>query len=73
MLQCGPMLTIGSQLLFGMPGPFELVVIFVVVLLLFGAAKLPEVGRSLGQGIQEFRKALKGGGNESGEEKDKKE
>jgi len=50
-------------------GTFELVIIFLVVLLLFGAAKLPEVGRSLGQGIQEFRKALKGEGRDDQEKK----
>lgn len=46
------------MLLLAMPGPFELVIIFLVVLLLFGANKIPEVGRALGQGIQEFRRAL---------------
>ena len=58
------------MLLLGMPGPFELIVIFLVVLLLFGANKLPEVGRALGQGIQEFRKAFRG---EEGEEPKKKD
>ncbi len=43
-----------------MPGPFELLVIFLVVLLLFGGKKLPEVGKALGQGIREFKKAIKG-------------
>lgn len=42
-----------------MPGPFELALIFLVVLLLFGAKRLPEIGRSLGSGLQEFKKALK--------------
>lgn len=55
--------------LLGMPGPFELLVVFLVVLLLFGANKLPEVGRALGQGIQEFRKALRGGGEDNQPEK----
>ena len=43
-----------------MPGPLELVVIFLVVLLLFGGKKLPEIGRALGEGIKEFKKALHG-------------
>ena len=43
-----------------MPGPFELLVIFFVVLILFGGKKLPEFGRALGEGIREFQKALKG-------------
>lgn len=38
-------------------GPLELVVILVVALLVVGPQKLPEVGRSIGQGIREFRKA----------------
>ena len=38
----------------GMP---ELVIIFVAVLLIFGPKALPQLGRSLGQGIREFRSA----------------
>jgi sec-independent protein translocase protein TatA len=45
-------------LLLSMPGPYELVVIFLVVLLVFGAGKLPEIGRLLGKGIREFKKSL---------------
>lgn len=40
----------------GMP---ELVVILIILLVLFGAAKLPEVGKSLGKAIKEFKKAGK--------------
>lgn len=43
-----------------MPGPLEVVVILVVVLLLFGAKRLPEIGRALGEGIREFKKSLRG-------------
>ena len=39
----------------------ELLILLIVVLLLFGAKRLPEIGRALGQTIHEFRKALKGG------------
>jgi len=35
----------------------ELIVIFVAALVLFGPSKLPELGKSLGQGIREFKKA----------------
>ena len=38
-------------------GPWEVILIFVVVLLLFGAKRLPDVAKSLGRGIQEFKKA----------------
>ncbi len=43
-----------------MPGPMEIIVILVVVLLLFGAKRLPEIGRALGEGIREFKKSIKG-------------
>ncbi|MGD0110536.1 MAG: twin-arginine translocase TatA/TatE family subunit [Armatimonadota bacterium] len=39
--------------------PQDIVVILVLVLLLFGAKKLPEMARSLGQGIREFRKSTR--------------
>ena len=38
----------------------ELVVIFLVVLLLFGAKRLPEIGRSIGEAIRSFKGGLKG-------------
>jgi sec-independent protein translocase protein TatA len=44
--------------MFGL-GPTEVVLILVVGLLLFGAKKLPELGRSLGQGLREFKNASK--------------
>ena len=39
---------------FGISAP-ELAILLVVCLLLFGAKRLPEIGRSLGQGLREFR------------------
>ena len=41
-----------------MPGPMELVLIFLIVFLLFGAKKLPEIARGLGEGIKEFKKSM---------------
>jgi sec-independent protein translocase protein TatA len=38
-------------------GPMEILVIFVVALLVFGPKKLPELGKSLGKGLSEFRRA----------------
>lgn len=38
-------------------GPTELIIILVIVLVIFGAGKLPEVGGAIGKGIREFRKA----------------
>ena len=43
----------------GSIGPTELLLIFLVVLLFFGARKLPELARGLGQGIREFKKATR--------------
>jgi sec-independent protein translocase protein TatA len=40
-----------------MIGTGELIIIFGVILLLFGGKKLPELAKSLGQGIREFKKA----------------
>ncbi|MCB0133126.1 MAG: twin-arginine translocase TatA/TatE family subunit [Caldilineaceae bacterium] len=39
-----------------MPGPLELVLILVIVAMLFGVGKLPEVFGAVGKGIREFRK-----------------
>lgn len=40
-------------------GPFEMVVVLLVVLLLFGAKRLPEIGTSLGKGIREFKSSIR--------------
>ena len=42
------------------PGPWEIMLILAIVLIIFGAGKLPQVFRSAGQGIREFRKAQSG-------------
>ena len=43
--------------MFGSVGAPELILIFIVALLVFGPRKLPELGRAIGKGISEFRKA----------------
>ena len=53
-------------------GTQELVIILVIVLLLFGAKRLPELGKSLGQGIKEFRKSSKTILEDEDEEAEKK-
>ncbi len=40
-------------------GPWEIIIILVVILLIFGGKKLPELARGLGQGLREFKKATK--------------
>ncbi len=42
--------------MFGSIGPMELILIFVIALLVFGPKKLPEIGRSVGKAIREFKK-----------------
>ncbi|MXV18971.1 twin-arginine translocase TatA/TatE family subunit [Deinococcus xianganensis] len=37
-------------------GPLEIILIIVVIALVFGAKKLPELGKGLGQGIKEFKR-----------------
>jgi sec-independent protein translocase protein TatA len=42
-------------------GPLELLVVLIIALLVLGPKQLPEVGRSIGKGMREFRNALKEG------------
>ena len=46
-----------TLLAFGAPGMQEMIVIFLIVLLLFGAKKIPELARGVGKGMGEFKKA----------------
>lgn len=55
-----------------MPQGPELIIILVVILLLFGGAKLPKLARSLGQAQNEFKQGLKEG-NAKAEEDEKTE
>ncbi|MDX1627535.1 MAG: twin-arginine translocase TatA/TatE family subunit [Fulvivirga sp.] len=48
-----------SLLAIGMPGGWELIVIVLVILIFFGAKKIPELARGLGKGIREFKDATK--------------
>ena len=58
--------------MFGLGMP-ELLVILVIVVVVFGAGKLPEIGSGIGQGIKNFKKATREADNqEKIEEKDKK-
>jgi len=42
----------------GPVGPTELLLILLIVVIIFGARRLPELGKSLGEGIKNFRKSL---------------
>jgi sec-independent protein translocase protein TatA len=56
-------------------GPWELAIILFIVLLIFGAGKLPQLGSSLGKGIKNFKSSLKGDESNpsASAEQDKKE
>ncbi len=43
--------------IFGLPGGMEIILIVLVIVLLFGAKKIPELMKGLGGGIKEFKKA----------------
>lgn len=52
-------------------GPLEIGLILIIVLIVFGVGKLPEVGGAIGKGMREFRKAQRGDYDEEEEEKPK--
>ena len=43
-----------------MVGMWELILIFAIVVLIFGAKRIPEIARGIGKGIKEFRRAMEG-------------
>ena len=45
-----------------MPGIQELLVILLIVVIIFGASKLPQLGKGLGEGIRNFKSGLKSDG-----------
>jgi len=47
-------------MIMSMPGMGELVIIFLIVLVLFGAGKIPKIAKDMGSGIREFKKAISG-------------
>ncbi|MBN2346617.1 MAG: twin-arginine translocase TatA/TatE family subunit [Candidatus Aminicenantes bacterium] len=58
--------------MFGSLGIWEILLIVVVIALLFGGRKLPELGKGLGQGIKNFKNAIKGVEKDKEEAKDDK-
>lgn len=48
-----------SALILGIVGPWQIAIILVLVLLLFGGKKIPELMKGLGSGIKEFKDATK--------------
>jgi len=56
--------------MFGL-GPWELGIILVIVLIIFGAGKLPQIGEGIGKGIKNFKKGMSEVEAEKKEEPDK--
>ena len=54
----------------GFLGPTEIIVIVLIVILLFGGRKIPELMKGLGQGMKEFRKATKEDDSKSNDKKE---
>lgn len=54
-------------------GPGELILVLIIALVIFGPAKLPELGQSMGQAINEFKKASSDDKTEVSEETNDKE
>ena len=60
-------------LIFQSLGPAELVIILAIVVVLFGASRIGDIGGSIGRSIREFRREVKEGDEEPDEEKAKAE
>ena len=62
--------SLGTQVLaLGMPGTGELIIILIIVIIVFGVNKLPQLGKGLGEGIKNFKSSIK----EINADSDKKE
>lgn len=54
----------------GNVGPLEIAIVLIIVLIIFGPKRLPELGRSMGRGIREFKSSISGdGGKDDVDEK----
>lgn len=54
-------------------GPLEIGIVLVIVLIIFGPKKLPDLGRSLGSSIREFKGGIGGGDEDKDKDKDEKQ
>lgn len=58
--------------MFGL-GPMELTIILVIILIIFGAGRLPEIGSGIGKGIKNFKKSMKDTETDKIEDQEKKD
>ena len=54
-------------------GPLEIAVVLVIVLIIFGPKRLPELGQSMGRGIREFKSSLSGDKDQDSPEEKRRE
>jgi len=54
-------------------GPLEIAVVLVIVLIIFGPKRLPELGKSMGNGIREFKNSLSGESDDDSPEEQRRE
>jgi sec-independent protein translocase protein TatA len=63
---------INSILLAFSPGPLEIILILVIVLLLFGGKKIPELMKGMGKGIKNFKEGISSDDDEDAKDKEEK-
>ena len=64
-------MTIYSLLFLGQMGPWQIAIIVIAILLLFGAKRIPELMKGLGSGVKEFKKGLQDDDSENEKKKKK--
>jgi len=57
--------------LFGTVGPQELLIVLLIVIIIFGAKKLPDLGKSLGESIRNFKSSISGKEKDAGKDASK--
>jgi sec-independent protein translocase protein TatA len=57
------------SILLGVIGPWQIILVILVILILFGGKKIPELMKGIGQGIREFKEASKGDENKKDPDK----
>lgn len=61
------------MLLFGPVGPTELLIIILILVFVFGARRIPELGKSLGEGIKNFKRSITSKEEKEEQQKEKQE
>jgi len=61
------------MLVFQSLGPLELIIILAIVVVLFGATRIGDIGKGIGRGIREFRREIREGQEEGKHEQEEKE